>query len=122
MDYKKIKSFEDACQVLGINPEEFKITYPEKVAHHGRALAAHAKLVIIADALNNGWQPDWDNSNENKYYPWFKMSPSGFRSGVYAHVFTSSDVGSRLCFKSIDLARYAGETFTDLYKDYFLIG
>lgn len=122
MDYKKIKSFEDACQVLGLNPEEFRITFPQKAAHHGNALAAHAKLVIIAEALNGGWQPDWDDYNEYKYYPWFEMSPSGFRCNGYGSGYAGSDVGSRLCFKSRELAIYAGETFEDLYKDYFLIG
>lgn len=122
MDYKKIKSFEDACQVLGMNPEEFGISFPQEAAHHGKALAAHAKLVIITEALNGGWKPNWDDYDEWKYYAWFVMSPSGFRCDDCDNVSTSSLVGSRLCFKSRELAIYAGETFEDLYKDYFLIG
>ena len=121
---KKVKSFEDACSVLGINPEEFKIQYPEKVSHHAKALVAHMKLVIIAEALNEGWKPDWENREWDKYFPWFTMgSPSGV--GVSCSGYdvwdSSSAVGSRLCFKSRELAKYAGTQFEDLYKEYFVL-
>jgi hypothetical protein len=34
---------------------------------------------------------------------------------------TSSDVGSRLCFKSSELAEYAGKTFESIYKDFLTL-
>ena len=122
---ERVKSFEDACEVLGINPEEFKITYPDKVSHHGNALAAHAKLVIITEALNEGWKPDWNNGKWDKWYPWFYMSVSS-SSGRFSFVGSDgrrshSDCGSRLCLKSEELADYAGTQFEELYKEYFVI-
>ena len=120
----KIKTFEEACEKLGINPAEFVITLPEKASHHAKAIAAHAKLVIITEALNDGWKPDWSNGKWDKYYPWFYMntsSGSGFSYGVYVYDRSGSRVGSRLCFKSSDLAKYAAGQFTELYRDYFLI-
>ena len=126
MDIKeKVKSFEDACNTLGLNPEEFKIQYPEQFAHHSKAIQAHLKLVIIAEALNEGWTPNWDDWDERKYYPWFDMegsSGSGFSFHVCVCDCSDSHVGSRLCFASRELAEYAGEQFTDLYKDYFVTG
>ena len=78
-------------------------------------------IKLICKTLNEGWEPDWDDSNEYKYYPWFKMSSSGFRYHYYDYWTTYSYVGSRLCFKSSKLARYAGEQFTDVYEKFMLI-
>ena len=121
---KKVKTFEDACSVLGINSEEFKIQYPEKLSHHANALVAHMKLVIIAEALNEGWTPDWENREWDKFFPWFIMgSPSGvgFSYDDCDHWYSYSLVGSRLCFRSRELAKYAGTQFEDLYKEYFVL-
>ena len=42
-----------------------------------------------------------------------------FRDSVY--LISTSYVGSRLCFKSKDLATYAGTQFLDIYKDFFTV-
>jgi hypothetical protein len=122
-----IETFEDACAKLGVDPAalpDFSIM-PEK---HRKALLAHSKLILIAEALNDGWQPDWNNSGQWKYIPWFeieasKEKPAGFGfSGTDADGWRAyTSVGSRLCFSSSDIAIYAGTQFADLYKDYFLI-
>ncbi|MDM1093400.1 hypothetical protein [Myroides odoratimimus] len=120
----KIKTFEDACQALGVNMDVMPIGLPIELKHHLKALTAHTKLVIIAEALNEGWKPDWSNWDERKYYPWFEMgSPSGvgFSYDDCVRWLTASTVGSRLCFKSRELAEYAGKQFESLYKDYFVI-
>ncbi len=120
----KIKTFEDACEKLGINPEKIKLSYPEQINHHAKAFVAHIKLVIIIEALNDGWKPDWTNGKWDKYYAWFKMGGS---SGVDFSYFdydsweSDSIVGSRLALKSSDLAEYAGNQFESLYKEYFVL-
>lgn len=120
----KIKTFEEACEVLELESKkvvpDFSM-YPEK---HQKAMVAHAKLVIIAEALNEGWQPDWASDDQWKYEPWFYMggsSGSGFAYYGFGSWRTLSNCGSRLCFKSRELAEYAGEQFRDLYKDYYLM-
>ena len=124
----KIKTFEDACSALGVDATalpDFSMI-PE---NHRKALLTHYKLVIVAEALNEGWKPDWSNNDECKYTPWLsvdedKNKPSGFGLSChgYAGWYTGTLVGSRLCFKSRELARYAVENFTELYEDYMLIG
>jgi len=119
----KVKSFEDACQLLGIEPNVPEVSMlPE---NHKKAIVAHYKLVIIAEAVNEGWKPNWDNWDERKYYPWFDLegssSGAGFSYYDYGVRVTTSSVGSRLCFKTWELAEYIGKTFIDLYKDYFLL-
>lgn len=112
-------------------------------------LIAYYKLRIITAALNEGWEPHFTD-DEYRYYPWFYLYTKkewdeltdeekeggllfGGRAyyGVYAGFAcaASNDVpsdatasaGSRLCFRTETLARYAGRQFVDLYADFFLI-
>lgn len=116
---ENIKTFEDACTALKIS-----FTPPEGLT---KDELAYMKLKIIVKALNEGWEPNWNNWDEYKYYPWFIMgecngSPgSGFSYNDCVYGLTCSGVGSRLCFKSQELSDYAGEQFQELYKDFFLI-
>ena len=116
-NYKNIKSFEDACEVLEINPNDVfsKIDTKDEIAYK--------KLKIIIKAINNGWTPDWANSNQYKYYTWFYVlsSGSGFSDTNFNYSLTNSNVGSRLCVDSKDKALYIAEQFKDLYEDYLLL-
>lgn len=118
----RIKTFEDACSELGINPAHFlNIEEAEGIMYDLKSIRAHAKLIIIARALNEGWKPNWTNSSEYKYYPWFDLSSgSGLSCDGYGGVYSISDVGSRLCFKSKELAQYAGKQFLDIYTEFFI--
>jgi hypothetical protein len=82
---------------------------------------AYRLLKLLVKSLNEGWKPNWDNSSEGKYVPWFDMrGSSGFRYGGCALWLSYTSVGSRLCFKSSELAKYAGEQFTSTYKQFFV--
>ena len=117
----RIKNFDDVLAELAQNRKEFekscKGLEPDEIAYR------MAKLVCIA--FNEGWIPDWANSNEYKYVPYFEMGSSsgvGFSYGYYGDWGTCSYVGSRLCFKSQELAVYAGKTFEqEIYKPLFTI-
>ncbi|MCF0070243.1 hypothetical protein LZD49_07150 [Dyadobacter sp. CY261] len=119
----KIKTFEDACEALGLD-SQLEIPYPHPASDRQKGINAAAKLFIIAEALNEGWKPNWEDWDEYKYYPWFNMSAggSGFSFLVYGYDDSLSDVGSRLVFRSRELAEYAGETFLDIYRDWMLFG
>lgn len=98
-----------------------------------QAILSHYKLIVVAEALNkeaNGgktWTPNWDDTDQLKYYPWLEISKEengsgfGFSYSDYDFDYTNTTVGSRLCFLSRELALYAGKQFEQLYKDYFLI-
>ena len=124
MDIKdKVKSFEDACKVLDITPSVPVVTgIPEK---YQKPLIANYQLMVIAEALNEGWTPDWSNGEWDKWHPWFNMDNSSsagrFSFDVADYRYSTSAVGSRLCFKSKDLATYAGTQFLDIYKDFFTV-
>jgi hypothetical protein len=116
----RVKTFKDACDIAGITEDVRALLAYNGVDKDMLATQAHAKVVIVAKALNEGWTPDFSNSNQAKYYPWMKFSPGvGFSCNDYGHVYSSSSVGSRLCFKSSELAKYAAEQFQDIYNDLF---
>jgi hypothetical protein len=119
-----IKTYEDACTVLKLNPvTQLPISNPK--TSEDKAINAVKKLFIVAKALNEGWVPDWDNSNERKWWPWFCMDSagSGFRFDVayFECTYTYTIVGSRLCFKNKELAQYAGTQFIEIYKEFMVL-
>lgn len=115
----RVKTWADACAIKGIDPV---ISLPFQSPADDLQLAVNAtfQAYVICEVLNEGWKPNWNNSSEYKYYPYFDMR-NGFSYDDY-HSWTSvTSVSSRLCFKSADLAIYAGKTFTDIYKQFFVI-
>lgn len=73
----RIKTFEDAMEETGRKGVPDFSDLPKDMHRHFIALY---KMEVITEALNEGWKADWDNSDENKYYPYFIMSPSSFAS------------------------------------------
>jgi len=120
-DYKTIKSFEDACKKVGVDPEKLPDVsmIPEELQ---QPVIASYKLMIIYQAINNGWRPDWNNRDQYKYFPWLSVLSSGFgfSSSFCDYALTNTSVGSRLCTDSSDKAMYIAEQFKAEYQDYFL--
>ena len=113
---EKIKTYEDALQATGRPDVPDFSALPEDMRKHFTALY---KMVVIVEALNEGWKPDWNNTDERKCFPWFWMSPSSFAFYVSycdcGAAFAGS--GSRLKLKSYELADYCGRQFVDIWKD-----
>ena len=117
---ERITNFVDVLMLLNIDAKEFV----EQTKNLPSDELAYKQLKLVAQVFNEGWVPDWTNSNEYKYVPWFKMgSPSGvgFSYNDYDGWYTTSTVGSRLCFKSADLAKHAGQLFESIYKDFLTV-
>ena len=111
-------------------------------------LEAYLKLRIITAALNEGWEPKF-TTDEYRWYPWFRLltksdieelseeekcrvvgravSNADADGGlVYAYAVSVSSgshtsVGSRLAFKSEELAYYAGTQFAEIYANFCFI-
>ena len=108
---------------------------------------AYLKLRIITAALNEGWTPRFAK-RDHRYFPYFYLysseeirqmpeeeksrvvsrsyssaSASGgvsYAYAVYDSAGVNAGIGSRLAFKTIKLAEYAGKQFAKLYADYLL--
>lgn len=117
---ERIKDFSDVLELLGIDVDYFE----EENKGLEEDETAYRQIKLIVKVLNEGWTPDWSNSNEYKYFPWLRMSSSSgseFSYNDYDSWATTSFVGSRLCFKSRELAEFAGKQFTEIYKQYMTI-
>lgn len=118
----RIETYADACQDLGINPltiSDFSYL-PER---DRESSYAYHQLTIIARVLNEGWEPDYSDSNQYKYYPYFVWNDSasggsGFSFCDYYYGRDFSKVGSRLVFKSSELAAFAGKKFLSIYNQF----
>lgn len=93
---------------------------------HIKALIAYNRLCTIAQAWNkaDGFEPDFSNTSQYKYFPWFVYDngAAGFgcaTSGVAA-TYAYACFGSRLCFKTRERAMQFGKQFIDLWNAVFL--
>ena len=139
----RVKTFEDACTVLGIDPDEWK----KRHLMFDKDVLAYLKLRVIAKALNEGWYPKF-TEDERRYYPWFYIitkeeydnlsaeekrrcvgrallsaSASGglvCANARYASSYSNANNGARLAFSNYDLAVYAGKQFIDIWADFVL--
>ena len=152
-DFHNIKTYEDACEALGIKPvSRLLIEYGDGQKEEVIDIAhiAYVKLSTIARALNN--DPEFPRFTENEYrwFPWYYLYSQeeiddmdeekrkelvfwGGSANYGAHCGLASadsnaawsdsfaNVGSRLAVKSEEIAKYFGNQFKELWRD-FLIG
>ncbi|MCL2651559.1 MAG: hypothetical protein FWD60_11120 [Candidatus Azobacteroides sp.] len=116
----RIKTYEDACTELGIELIDIQAM---KSAGFTDDEITYRKIKTITEAINECWNPNWNNSNQKKWIPYFNtVSPSdfAFRDAGYCYARPNAGSTSRLCYKSEELATYAGKQFTELYKNFIL--
>lgn len=115
-DYRDIKTVEDAFAFLGINHTEW-LELNMGLDDH---VKAYIQLTYVAKALNGGEWMNYEDIDEYKYYPYFNASGSGsgFSYDGYDCDYSYSVVGSRLTFKTREMAEYAGKQFLNLYNQY----
>ena len=148
---ERIKTFEDACNELG---EENVLVQAYRTAEFNTSgnqndvsdVFAYLKLRVIAEALNEGWEPQFTN-DEYRYYPWFyiytqeeidNMDEENKKSlwlfGGSSHAcaacglaaahslsgwaYSYAPLSARLAVKSEELAKYFGQQFIDIWSDY----
>ena len=115
-DYKTIKTYDDAVEAREVDDDD--IIYPTDNPN----IVAFKKICHIVKVINGKWTPDWNDRNQCKYYPWFKVSPSGsgFSDSHYVYCYSFTGVGSRLLTDTKEKALYLGNQFQDLYSKYLL--
>ena len=117
---ERIKTYEDACKELGIVPVDESALL---AGGFTKDEIAYRKIKTIAEALNEGWKPNWNDENQKKWIPWFYPNSSSgfvFLTTYFGYSSAGAGYGLRLCFKSDELATYAGKQFVELYKEFIL--
>lgn len=108
----RVASLEEGKNILGIKDDCFSTN-----KHSKRALAFQ-NLCIVIEALNEGWTPDWEDSNQPKYYNYFRMK-GGFSCHYVLSYLTNSAVPSALVLKTRELAEHASKIAYQEYKEYY---
>lgn len=113
----RIKTFSDAYDNADRNTRaEYDCQVHFALSKH---IVARLKLILIAKVLRGDWEPDFSNSNQQKWIPIFKFSAGsgfGFSASNYYCDYTNAGVGSRLCFPSEELSDYFGKQFIELHR------
>lgn len=125
----RVKTVQDACRELGVKTygDAYRVLRMEdRVLFSDHPIDqcddATMNAMLFCRALNEGWWPNWDDSNERKWFPWFRMSSSGlaFEDSNSYDWSSHSAVGSRLCLKTEALSDYSAKTIPAVYKKIML--
>ena len=139
---ERVKTFEDACDVLGEDHQYVKAYREWMRIYYATCedISAYLKLRIICESLNEGWKPKFDGE-EYRYYPQFCIytkkeyekldddEKKEYRVVVRSHDNAYSDTvsfcssrlvlsSSRLVLKTRELAEYCEKQFIDIWSDY----
>jgi hypothetical protein len=127
MSYKKITTIEAAFKKQGLDPKIMPDVsmLPDRLKKY--MLACYI-LPIIFEAVNEGWTPDYTNSNQPKYSLWAyvdadKKQPGGFGFSLSNcdYSIADSSAGSRLSAETSDKLAHIFEHFKQLFIDHHLI-
>lgn len=144
---ERIKTWDDVVRELCYDPVERLLDHNERGDgfNFEPDEIAYIKLKAIAQVLNEGWTPQF-TINEYRWFPWFVLytkeeidtmneeqrsrvvlrsyvSAVAYGGVAYACAFDDSSYasasgGSRLAFKTKELAAYAGKQFIDIWADF----
>ena len=107
-----VKSFDDACEMLGVDNKNI-LPYKNPKSLKRKKANAIVKVNIIAQVLNDtdGYKPDWDvpANAENIYLPYFAENRE------CGHWFPMPH------FKSIEAATHFGNAFGDLCHEIIMM-
>lgn len=113
----QIKTITDVYNKLGIKRDDV-IPYKFPQTKLEKHINADFDINKISEVLNQGWTPDFNNSNQYKYYPYFKKGPSGWVVHCAYSYDSYASLGLGFYFSSSELALYAGNQFLDVYNDW----
>lgn len=113
---ERIQNFSDILSYHGKTPSEF-LTECKDLSDDE---IAYKQIKLIVSAYNQNEVPDYDNSNQVKYEPRFKLSSSGVGFSCLDCVTwgTCSLVGSRLVFLNYDNMIDAVNKFLPIYEKF----
>lgn len=137
----KVKTFMDAVEILGRNNQTVKDYYDIAMKSCAKDILAFAKLKVIAEALNEGWEPKYDifdgsyytsfdvineeeyerlKENEKKKCLVFSLPDKEIIFAIVSSKLSIACEAFKISLKSRELAEYFGQQFMDIWKDYLI--
>ena len=117
---ERLTSVEAAYAEVGKQRVDFSV-FPESDREYKEAQYNAEILVEAARKIereNELGEIDWNNHNQRKWIPWFRMSPSSFAfyGSLYGDSVAGAGCGSRLRVLSIETADFLGEKFPETWE------
>jgi hypothetical protein len=113
--YKDIKTLEDAYKHLG----KTLPCYTNSILRKREIALRHLEIVVEAIRSFTQWKPDFANTNQHKWFNYIKLG-CGFSYYSTAYYSTFTSVPSALLLENHEQAKFLGETFLPLFKDYII--
>jgi hypothetical protein len=115
---QRILTLDDAYSAVGLSALD-----PRFLNGTDDDIAYQQLKLAIVPSLNEGWVADYNNSDEEKWWPIFYLNESGggFRFCVAGYVVVHTGVtgGPRLAFRTRELAIHAAERFADIFRRFY---
>jgi len=114
-DWRNVKSFKDACEFLGELPPNHLISQ-WKTAYLTDSQIAGLKLEYCIKAVNEGWKPNWKDSDQYKWYNWFEYKNGGWVLGWdVCDAFVHARFGLGFFYESKEKAEFGAKYFKNYY-------
>lgn len=86
-------------------------------------LSVVERLMIIAEVLRNGWEADYEDDNQKKWFPVHIRKGSGFvfSGTVCDYTLAITDCGSRFALSTTEDAEYFGKQFIKEWNELLII-
>lgn len=91
----------------------------EEAAEHYEFLIAEAELKLAIANINEGWTPDWKNTNQRKYYIYYSFSSNELFIDFASLIKRTSKESCFLFLKDYDSAKYILENYKKQLLIYF---
>ena len=120
---ERVNSYEDACEVVDIDPIE---SLPFVTPVNKRQVATNARFMVdvIQEAIVGDWVADYNNPNQRKWYPRFIYDSAStsfrFSYAFYGSAYAYASSGARLSFETEEQAIYVGTKFIDLFNKFLI--
>lgn len=109
---KSVNAMKEVYLFNGTTEEAFEELYKNIPPH----IKATAKEEMIVNFYNKNVNPDWNNLNQPKYFPWFCLG-DGFCFYRVNYCFSFANASSRLCFLRKEDCLEAVEKFKHIYEN-----
>lgn len=110
-----VTTWEQVAEIKGLHPV-MSLPFPSPGDQDEEATNAFFIITKAGQVFNEGWVPDWKNSNQRKYVIWWDMSGVRFSFLVCGCVHADAAVGSRLCYKSEEVLRHMVKHFLPYFE------
>jgi len=123
---KPVADLKEAFEAQGLDPNVLPDVsmIPEQ---YREAITSFYQMMVVTDAINENKEPDWNNMNDEKWFPVTTVDadeerPAGFGLSLHGTGFTRTftHLGSRLSYREESGAIHSFENFKPLWEGFLL--